>query len=276
MIKQVQQPGVRNWYGDDFTGIQNEVFKVLEGFFGDYGNYIVSGCQVIVNNGVYSINPGVVILSDPTDGPQLAYYPGKGNVGQWPVYVGLSKTTTNDTYEDGNNKPVQITYSAVDSPNPPGGSYVAIQQNGSTTRIWDLIQNSTRRFVTDALINQWSQNIVQAGMMVWWSKAAAPNGWLECDNSYRNIATYPNLFAQIGTTWGGDGVTNFRLPPSQGYFIRGWDHGAGIDPGRGFGSIQQDALKSHDHITHAQGRIPGADGNSGFLSVSQYANLLHR
>ncbi|HLZ88580.1 MAG TPA: tail fiber protein [Puia sp.] len=264
MIKQTQLPGVRNWYGDDIVGIQTELFKVLEGFFGDYGNYVVSGCQVVGSN----IRSGIVSIADPVDGPQLAYYPGKNNVSQWPIYISLSKTTTNDTYEDGNNKPVQVTYSAVDSANIPGGNYLVIQQNGAATRIWDVVQNASRRFVTDALVTQWNQNIVQPGMMLYWPKAAAPNGWLECDNTFQAIAAYPNLFAQIGTTWGGDGQTNFRLPPSQGYFIRGWDHGAGVDPGRAFGSIQEDALKSHDHITHAQGRIPGQDGNSGFLSSS--------
>jgi microcystin-dependent protein len=38
-----------------------------------------------------------------------------------------------------------------------------------------------------------------------------PN-FLFCDGSTVNISSYPELFDAIGTTFGGDGVTNFNLP----------------------------------------------------------------
>lgn len=40
----------------------------------------------------------------------------------------------------------------------------------------------------------------------------APRGWLFCDGSPVSIATYDTLYALIGTTYGGDGVTTFALP----------------------------------------------------------------
>ena len=56
---------------------------------------------------------------------------------------------------------------------------------------------------------------------------------------------YPALFAAIGTTFGvGDGRTTFNLPDLRGEFVRGWDGGRNIDPGRAFGSAQGDAIRN--------------------------------
>jgi hypothetical protein len=41
----------------------------------------------------------------------------------------------------------------------------------------------------------------------------------------------------------------------RGYFARGWDHGAGVDPGRTFGSTQADSFASHNH-TYVQTIFP--------------------
>lgn len=39
-----------------------------------------------------------------------------------------------------------------------------------------------------------------------------PNGWLECAGQLLPISNYEVLFSLIGTTYGGDGQTNFALP----------------------------------------------------------------
>ena len=39
-----------------------------------------------------------------------------------------------------------------------------------------------------------------------------PVGWTLCNGRVLNISDYPNLFALIGTTYGGDGKTNFAVP----------------------------------------------------------------
>lgn len=44
----------------------------------------------------------------------------------------------------------------------------------------------------------------------------APVGWAICDGSLRSIAENDVLFALIGTTYGGDGVTTFALPDLRG------------------------------------------------------------
>jgi microcystin-dependent protein len=40
----------------------------------------------------------------------------------------------------------------------------------------------------------------------------APQGWMFCQGQLLPISQYTPLFALIGTTYGGDGTTNFKLP----------------------------------------------------------------
>ena len=40
----------------------------------------------------------------------------------------------------------------------------------------------------------------------------APKGWMPCDGRILQIREYSNVFALLGTTYGGDGQTNFALP----------------------------------------------------------------
>lgn len=44
----------------------------------------------------------------------------------------------------------------------------------------------------------------------------APQGWMFCDGSLLPIAQYQALFSLLGTTYGGNGTTNFGLPDLRG------------------------------------------------------------
>jgi len=87
------------------------------------------------------------------------------------------------------------------------------------------------------------------GSMVAFPRASVPPGFLEIDGSVQSVAAYPDLAAYLGTTFnkGDEGAGNFRLPESRGEFLRGWDHGRGIDPDRGCGTTQTDAMQGHRH-----------------------------
>ncbi|KPA92709.1 phage-related tail fiber protein [Pseudomonas asplenii] len=101
------------------------------------------------------------------------------------------------------------------------------------------------------------------GAMMAFPKGVVPNGFLEVDGSVQSIATYPDLAAYLGTTFnkGDEGAGNFRLPESRGEFLRGWDHGRGVDAGRGLGTYQLDAFQGHYHdITSSPA---GGDAASG-------------
>lgn len=62
MKRQTQVLGVRNWYGDAFVSLQEEPLKVIDGFFSQYGAFVLSGCEVKANGSKYDIAPGLVVL----------------------------------------------------------------------------------------------------------------------------------------------------------------------------------------------------------------------
>jgi len=81
----------------------------------------------------------------------------------------------------------------------------------------------------------------------WFATQISPAGFIKANGATLLIADYPELFAKLGTTFGGDGITSFAIPDIRGEFIRGWDDGRGVDAGRVFGSRQTDLSKSHNH-----------------------------
>jgi len=90
--------------------------------------------------------------------------------------------------------------------------------------------------------------VIPSGLVASFACEVAPSGWLECDGGEISRSLYANLFAAIGTLWGeGDGVTTFHLPDFRAQFLRGWDHGRGLDGGRVFASDQDSQNKNHNH-----------------------------
>ncbi len=59
-----------------------------------------------------------------------------------------------------------------------------------------------------------------------------PPSWFICNGAQVHRDDAPELFAVIGTSWGGDGVPFFNLPDLRGRFLRGVDSGSGQDPDR--------------------------------------------
>ena len=92
------------------------------------------------------------------------------------------------------------------------------------------------------------------GTIQWFAMQTPPAGWLECDGTLlskvSNNGQYAALWTAIGYTYNkqADGTAdNFRLPDLRGQFLRGWDHGRGVDAGRMFGNLQADAFQGHYH-----------------------------
>lgn len=110
---------------------------------------------------------------------------------------------------------------------------------------------------------------VPPGAVFYFAANSPPSGYLECDGSAVSRATYADLFATVGTTFGvGNGSTTFNLPDLRGEFIRGWDDGRGVDTGRAFGTAQADELKAHRHALSKRG------GNNSNTSTSLVAGAL--
>ena len=56
----------------------------------------------------------------------------------------------------------------------------------------------------------------------------APVGYLSCNGQTISIATNTALFSLLGTTFGGNGTTNFSLPDLQGRVPMHWGQGPGL------------------------------------------------
>lgn len=112
------------------------------------------------------------------------------------------------------------------------------------------IKDTYTKAEIEAMIAQASA--LPVGTMVAFPVNKVAPGFLEIDGSVKSIALYPDLASFLGTAFnkGNEGAGNFRLPESRGEFLRGWDHGRGVDIGRAIGSAQ---IGSY---------IPG-DNNSG-------------
>lgn len=101
------------------------------------------------------------------------------------------------------------------------------------------------------------------GTVAMHAAASAPSGWLECDGDLVSRTTYAALFAAIGATFGGgDGSTTFQLPDLRGEFVRGHDHGRGVDVGRAFGSAQAAMVGPHTHPESFYSNNTGTTGNA--------------
>ncbi len=82
----------------------------------------------------------------------------------------------------------------------------------------------------------------------------APKGWAWCDGQLLPISQNTALFSLLGTTYGGDGKSNFALPDMQGNAPMFWGQGPGLslhDIGETGGSqtvsLLESEIPSHSH-----------------------------
>ena len=64
---------------------------------------------------------------------------------------------------------------------------------------------------------------IPKGMIAPFGRTAPPEGWLICDGSTLNAlqdVMYRSLFDAIGTTWGGTGENDFKIPAGQNARLR--------------------------------------------------------
>ena len=111
----------------------------------------------------------------------------------------------------------------------------------------------------------------------------APRGWAWCDGQLMPISQNTALFSLLGTTYGGNGASNFGLPNLQG--------SAPMHPGQGPGltayqlgetggsetvSLLQSEIPSHTHAMGASAvdgtdQTPQASYPAGGVGIRQYA-----
>ncbi len=82
----------------------------------------------------------------------------------------------------------------------------------------------------------------------------APRGWAFCDGQLLPLSQNTALFSLLGTTYGGNGKSNFALPDLQGSAAMFWGQGPGLslrDIGETGGSdtvtLLESEIPSHSH-----------------------------
>ncbi len=94
----------------------------------------------------------------------------------------------------------------------------------------------------------------------------APNGWLSCQGQTIAISENDTLFTLIGTTYGGDGQSNFRVPDLRGRtpIHQGSNGGQSFTMGQ-LGGSETVTLSAQTTPTHNHPLIATAvNGNSNF------------
>ncbi|WP_414568798.1 phage tail protein [Nostoc sp. CCY 9925] len=98
----------------------------------------------------------------------------------------------------------------------------------------------------------------------------APVGWALCDGQLLPISGNDALFALIGTTYGGDGQTNFALPDLRGRAPIHQGTGTGLSPrniGKPIGAeavtLTTDQLPQHNHSLTAN-----TNSNPGVITAT--------
>src|SRR6266436_2064689 len=106
------------------------------------------------------------------------------------------------------------------------------------------------------------QRVLPSGIVLPFGGASPPAGWLLADGTSYPTATYPDLFAVLGYTYGGSGA-NFNVPDMRGRTVVGAGAGAGLTNRPLGGTVGEEShaltipeLASHTHDlwhTHTMG-----------------------
>jgi len=105
----------------------------------------------------------------------------------------------------------------------------------------------------------------------------APVGWMFCNGQILSITDYEVLFTLIGTTYGGDGNTNFGLPNLQGRvpIHLNATYPIGTMGGAELVNLNSSQIPSHTHLAHSLGAAGTGESPANSFwantSISSYA-----
>jgi hypothetical protein len=110
---------------------------------------------------------------------------------------------------------------------------------------------------------------VPVGAVFYMAGGVVPYGYLEANGQAISRSTYASLWQYLGSPNTGDGSTTFNLPDLRGEFVRGWDHGRGIDTNREIRSVQYSQNLEHNHAIPGDDQLTFADGYGGWTASSR-------
>lgn len=119
----------------------------------------------------------------------------------------------------------------------------------------------------DAASGPGGGRLLPPGAVMWTTDSVAPNGYLIRDGSSVPVATYPDLFAVIGYTYGGAGA-NFNLPDDRGVVVSGsglgtalpglTNHALGSVGGEELHTMTVGELVQHTHVQNSHTHVQDA------------------
>jgi microcystin-dependent protein len=111
----------------------------------------------------------------------------------------------------------------------------------------------------------------------------APQGWAKCEGQLLPISTNQALFALLGTTYGGNGTTNFALPDFRGRVPMAPGTGPGLtytplgeQQGSETVSLLATNLPPHTHLMNVyngSGALDSLTNSTAYLSLIQNPDL---
>lgn len=102
------------------------------------------------------------------------------------------------------------------------------------------------------------------GQIILFGGNFAPQGWAFCDGLLLPIAQYSSLYSIIGTTFGGDGKTNFALPDLRGCTVLHPNviFNLGTKAGRASKHLTSAHIPAHTHAVTVKVRAKSTAGDS--------------
>lgn len=102
-----------------------------------------------------------------------------------------------------------------------------------------------------------------------------PKGWAFCNGQLLPINQNQALFSILGTTYGGNGQTNFALPNLQGRCVIGWGGSSGHVLGEAGGAetatLIQNQLPGHSHAVRCSTAVGDQHSPAGNVFAAQPA-----
>lgn len=133
------------------------------------------------------------------------------------------------------------------------------QKNGASAEVFEVAEATAPSHAVRK--SQLDNATLPTGSIIAFGGTTVPTGWLECNG--QSTTGYPALTAVVG----------LNVPDLRGEFIRGWDHGRGIDASRAILSSQTATSIGTQDSGYASNQIKNADGDDGTYSVDSDSGI---
>lgn len=149
------------------------------------------------------------------------------------------------------------------------GALLALSKEYNWQQHGDLIAAEMAAVYQDVIAAlNWESAMLDIGMIFYTAGESQPVGCLACDGSQILIASYPDLYDEIGDNFGSADTDYFRLPDLRGAFITGAGDAYDLADSGGSNSVTltENQIPGHTHSVHSH--IPGVAVTPGELPVS--------